>query len=159
MAEVTGTVEVAMNPNKYGKFSILVNEKWYNTNPEWIVNKPVKGDTVIFDDGGKTYIKNLRITGGSHGHSPAPAKAATGGYSTLGVELGHAANIATQMAINSFTASEMGSTEYYDFFVTHTEKVFEIMSALKYKHTHKVELPKATVLAPVATDDVADIFK
>lgn len=61
MALVTGQVEqVSTN---FGKFGIKINGSWYNTKLEWMSGKPtpVAGDTVTFDDGGKTYIKGLKI--------------------------------------------------------------------------------------------------
>lgn len=64
MAIVKGVVEVA-SINKWGKFNMLVNEMWYSTKPEWLSVKPTSGQTVEFDDGGKNYIKNLRIVEGS----------------------------------------------------------------------------------------------
>ena len=36
MATVTGTVEAALIPNKWGKNSILVEEKWYSTDPQYM---------------------------------------------------------------------------------------------------------------------------
>jgi hypothetical protein len=68
MALVTGTVD-ATNDN-YGKVNINVAGKWYSTKREWWKgNDPVVGDNVTFDDGGRNYIKNYKVSSGA----PAPA--------------------------------------------------------------------------------------
>ena len=63
MAIVNGTVEAIST--KFGKFGICVEGKWYNTNPEWLSVKPEKGDVVEFDDGGRNYIKKLKVISGA----------------------------------------------------------------------------------------------
>ena len=106
MATVTGTVEAALIPNKWGKNSILVGEVWYSTDPKYMTGDiPRKGDVVEFDSGktGK-YINNLTVTSKGAG-SASSAKSAGGGYSNLGVELGHASNVAKDMA-NAFFSEE-----------------------------------------------------
>lgn len=80
MAKVTGVVEKLSS--NFGKFGMLVNGKWHNTNPEWLKVKPNEGDTVEFDDGDRNYIKNLRVVSGGTGAAPAAAGSApkAGGY-------------------------------------------------------------------------------
>jgi len=57
MATVSGVVErVSTN---YGKYSVLINGKWYGTKQEWVKVKPVAGDMITFDDGGKNFFKNV----------------------------------------------------------------------------------------------------
>lgn len=58
MSTVTGNVK-AKSANKFG-FGIMVNDKWYNSKYEI---KAEKGDVVEFDDGGKNYIKGLKVSG------------------------------------------------------------------------------------------------
>lgn len=66
MSTVTGTVEAVSK--KYGKFSILLDDVWYNTKEEWAPNPaPNKGDTVEFDNGGSKFIQRLKITGEGSG--------------------------------------------------------------------------------------------
>lgn len=72
MAIVKGVVE-RKNDN-YGKVNICVNGSWYSTKPEWIKAEPNQGDQVEFDDGGRNYIKNIRITGGTAGSAAGAAK-------------------------------------------------------------------------------------
>jgi len=79
MSTVRGTVDKVNIPDQYGKASILVNGKWYNTRPDWLPTTPSQGDTVEFDDGGRNYIKKLKVvsSGGpvassSSGNTPTP---------------------------------------------------------------------------------------
>lgn len=162
MAIVNGVVEVALNPNKYGKFAMVVNEAWYSTNPEWLENKPNKGDTVSFDDKGKKYIHNLTITGKG---VPTATHSSSGksGYSTLGVELGHASKLAMDMTLASGRVS--GDDEFYRFWIEHTQKVHTVMTNLKrkYEGSDKAEeAPASAVIKgatkPSATDGMDDIF-
>lgn len=82
MGMITGEVEAIST--KFGKFGILVGGKWYNTNPEWINgDKPNKGDTVEFDDGGRNYLKKLKILGG--GSAPSASAPSGSGGSSGGV--------------------------------------------------------------------------
>lgn len=82
MPIVRGTVERINNPDQFGKCSMLVVGKWYSTKPEWLKVVVNKGDNVEFDDGGKNYIKQLKVVGGNTGSYPndsvAPKQAAFG---------------------------------------------------------------------------------
>jgi hypothetical protein len=133
MGMVKGLVENVST--KYDKYSVQVNGTWYNTKMEYAKVKPNKGDLVEFDDGGAKFTKNMKIVtagaGGVYG-SPKPS-AGKGSYSSLGVELGHAANLAMQMALAEAKTSslEIGSTAFYKEFVTHTRKVKAIMQGLR----------------------------
>lgn len=79
MAIVTGTIE-RTNDN-YGKFNMAVNGKWYSTKPEWLSVVPNQGDTVEFDDGGRNYIKKLRVVGGG-GSTPTATTPASSEQTT-----------------------------------------------------------------------------
>jgi hypothetical protein len=69
MSTVNGVVK-AKSANKFG-FGIMVNDKWYNSKSEISCNK---GDEVEFDDGGKAYVRDLKVTKGGSG-----ATASSGG--------------------------------------------------------------------------------
>ena len=165
MSKVNGVVEAAMAPNKWGKNSILIGETWYSTDPAYMKTPmPTKGDVVEFDDGGKKYINNLRIVSKGEG----AAKSSGSNYSHLGVELGHASNIAKDMAIAADI--EVGSDEWYKFWMTHTQKVYSTMKALrnKFEAPPVVHNPDVVVLtgaakpssSPVeASEDISDIFQ
>ena len=81
MSTINGVVK-AKSANKFG-FGIMVNDKWYNSKFEINVEK---GDEVEFDDGGKAYVRELKVTkagGGAPtgGGSPMASKGAGGtGY-------------------------------------------------------------------------------
>ena len=132
MAIVTGVAEVVMNPNKWGKISICVDGNWYSTDPKyvkWAI--PNSGDEVSFDSGGTgKYLNNLTIVGKGSG-DPAKSSPAKGGYSNLGVELGHASNVAKDMANTFFSETEIGSEEWYTYWVEHTQKVYATMKKLR----------------------------
>ena len=64
MSTVTGVVK-AKSANKFG-FGIMVNDKWYNSKFEINVEK---GDEVEFDDGGKSYVRDIKVTKGGGGSS------------------------------------------------------------------------------------------
>lgn len=142
MAQVKGIVEG--QHEKWEKWNILVNGTWYNTKLEWAKEKPVEGDEVEFDDGGRNYTKNLRIL--THGGGVTqPSKASSGGGFTakpkgnynLGVELGHASNVAKDMAIQASNAGlidNVGSDDWYKFWVTHTQKVYGVMKNLREQY-------------------------
>jgi hypothetical protein len=152
MALVTGTVEAAHS--KWDKWNILVNDKWYSTKLEYARAKPGKGAVVEFDDGGAKFTKNLRVISEGEpypsGGYPSPSpKSGTKTYSNLGVELGHASNVAKDMAIHYslHVDIEIGSPEWYKYWVTHTEKVYNVMKALRYKY----EIPP-----PIVNDSSTD---
>lgn len=131
MAKVTGMVEAVST--KYDKYSIMVNGNWYGTKMEYADVRPEKGDIVEFDDGGKKYTSRMKITtkaaGGSYGSPKPSAGGARGGYSNLGVELGHAANLAMQVVLAG--PEEAGTTEFYKDFASNTRKCYAIMKGLR----------------------------
>lgn len=73
MGNITGIVK-AKSANKFG-FGIMVNDKWYNSKYEISCNK---GDEVEFDDGGKAYVKDLKVVGAGAGASGVAAASAAG---------------------------------------------------------------------------------
>ena len=62
MSTVNGVVK-AKSANKFG-FGVMVNDKWYNSKFEINCDK---GDEVEFDDGGKAYVRDLKVTKGGGG--------------------------------------------------------------------------------------------
>jgi hypothetical protein len=142
MTAINGTVEAISN--KYaGKIGVLINEKWYNSKLEYLKVTPQKGDVLSFDDGGKNYLNNLEVVGSD----PSATSKPSGGYTAsppakkwnnLGVELGHASNVAKDMANTAATQGThtfiIGDEGWYKFWVMHTEKVFSVMTKLRAKH-------------------------
>ena len=80
MSTVNGVVK-AKSANKFG-FGIMVNDKWYNSKYEIGCDK---GDEVEFDDGGKAYVRDLKVTkagsGAPTGGGSPMASKGTGGTS------------------------------------------------------------------------------
>lgn len=97
MAKVSGVVEAVST--KFGKFGINVGGKWYNTNPDWIDVQPNKGDEVEFDDGGRNYIKGIKIVGASSG-TPAPSTPARSAPASSGGRTFPVAPTAPERTIN-----------------------------------------------------------
>ncbi len=64
--------------------------------------------------------------------------------STLGIELGHAANLAMDMTLRVYGGIDVGTPDFYKFFANHTEKVFQIMKKLREAH-EKGAVPEALV--------------
>jgi hypothetical protein len=125
MATVTGVVERYIPSNKYGKSSLQVNGNWYNTKPEWLGAVVAEGNSVTFDDGGKNYIKSLKVV------DSTVAPALTRKNTNIGVELGHASKLALDICCASGTALLPGSDEWYKKWMTHTERVYRYMTKMK----------------------------
>jgi len=134
MAIVTGVVEAVST--KFDKYSIQVGGTWYSTKMEWAKVQPEKGAEVSFDNGGGKFMKNVKIISGGSGGS-AGASPAKGGFSTLGVELGHAANLAMQVSLHG-SPGAAGSPEFYKFFVEQTQTIYKVMKGLR-KHYEEGE--------------------
>jgi hypothetical protein len=176
---IQGVVEVCLNPNQWGKLAVLVDGNWYGTGLDQVnFTIPAKGDMITFN-GGKTgkYLNAVKIVSSGHevaeyehgaGGSPktagsapraAPAKATGGGYSTLGVEIGHASNIASAMAMAKFKPDEVGSASYYHFFLEHTQQVYRMVKGLKEKIVDGSSPVPPEVTEVADSDDLSDIFK
>jgi hypothetical protein len=159
--KVTGTVEAVST--KYGKYSILVNEQWYGTKQEWSDCQPNRGDVVEFDNGGGKFTKNMTIT--SHGDG-APSSGSSSskskggkGYSNLGVELGHAANLAMTVTLaRPWSPEELGSPKMYKSWLTETETVHALMAKLRAKHEGADSPSVPVVEAKVPSLEEEDLF-
>jgi hypothetical protein len=88
MSEVTGVVQ-AMS-NKFDKFSILLdNDVWYSSKFDISCNK---GDTVLFEDGGKKYCQRLKVVtegagGSTHAVTPRASTSGGGGGGTTAARI------------------------------------------------------------------------
>lgn len=127
MAQVTGVVEAV--GNKFGKFSVLINETWYGTKEEWAPTpRPDKGDTITFDDGGSKFLKKCKIVGAGASAAASPAGRS---YSNVGVEVGHASNLAMRVVERMDILP--GSDDMYKAFIEHTLKIHRVMSSIRKK--------------------------
>jgi hypothetical protein len=132
MAQVTGTVEKVNFPDRYGKFSMLVGERWFNSKPEWLRDKPGEGDQVEFDDKGKNYINELKIVSKGSGSPSKSFKGYSKGRDNLlGIELGHASKLAMDMTLASHDFERVGDDDFYRFWLDQTQKVYTHMKNLK----------------------------
>ena len=93
-------------------------------------------------------VKNLGggtlPTASMAGKPYAPAAKA---YSTLGVELGHASNLAMEMCLKMDKEITPGTDEFYKAWVHHTDKIFTIMQKIRASK-EGVAVPEAKVAAP-----------
>jgi hypothetical protein len=140
----TGVIEAISH--KYDKFAILYNGNWFNTKKEYAEEWPVMpavGDEISWDDGGKKYLGKMKIVKKNVAPSGASAPP-SGGYSSIGVEIGHASKLAMDMALA--TSMQVASKEFYKFWAEETLKVHGMMTKLKAKAS-------APAVAPASTEE------
>jgi hypothetical protein len=134
MAIVTGVVEGVST--KYDKYSVLVGGTWYATKMEWATVKPERGDLVSFDNKGAKFLNNVKITSKA---GYAGANAAAGGSSgsssppknfNLGVELGHASNLAMRITERKWGDID-DVTSFLDDWEGITQSVYARMQRLR----------------------------
>lgn len=179
MSQVQGVVEAVST--KFGKFSIIVNDTWYNTKQEYAPSiLPDKGDSVEFDDGGKNYLKYLKVVKRGEGETqPGGASAQSGNtgkapqrFSNLGVELGHASNLAMRVCEKHNSGSSID--DYLDNWEDLTLDIYKRMSTMRkrleggpieekansdlQKEVEKVEARSAPKPKPEPVTDDDDLF-
>jgi hypothetical protein len=151
MATVNGTVTAVST--KWDKYSVQIDgAAWYGTKIEWAKVKPENGDVIEFDDGGGKFTKNIKIlTAGDRSTTALPS---AGGKkwtpNNLGVELGHASNLAmtVTLAVNDLPP---GSPAFYKFWMTQTETVYKVMKGLRAKYEAgdvAVDIPEGASFEP-----------
>lgn len=158
MPNVTGTVQ---SKSRKGN-SIQVDGEWYSVfaaadmPAEWKDEVSFNWD---YDKSGK--YRNIAkgtvkvLNSGGGGETRTVSK----GFSNLGVELGHASNVAKDMAIAKFPSEEVGSTAFYKFWLDETQKVYDLMKGLRTKYEGggtKTATPVAETEPDLVTTD--DIF-
>jgi hypothetical protein len=112
----------------------------------------------------KGTMKLTGIGGSAGGTAGATAGRAPYKANNIGVELGHASNNATQMALAwaSKNSTVIGSPEFYKFWLDTTQDIYQMMKGLRASHEEgglkvaDVPAPAAPVAAPVVTD--SDLF-
>ena len=160
MDKVTGVVE---SKSRKGN-GIKVNGEWYSTYSAADLNHIEWKDSVEFLYEQKGKYRNIKgkvektASGGGapSGTRSLPASGG-GGYSSIGVELGHAANLAMRMMEQAAAESErVGSPEYYKQFVTYTTDMYKVMKAIRAK-VESGDISAAPPPPPAAPEpDVAD---
>jgi hypothetical protein len=176
MTQHTGIIEFVSH--KYDKYAIKLEgqEGWYNTKQEYADEwdyKPKQGDEVTFDDGGKKYFSKHKVLKQSAGVAPSGGKSKGGGWSNVGVEVGHASNLAMRVMEQRLAgvASEptVGSTEYWKQFAQDTMKIHGLMAKIKDSVEGKTEAVPAKEAEPaqpevykspdpVKSNELDDIF-
>lgn len=163
MEKVTGLVE---SKSRKGN-SIKVNGEWYSVFSSADMPAEWK-DTVDFlwepdKTGAYKNIKKGTIKVLSGGDSGAPS--GSSGYTppkfnNLGVELGHAANLAMEMTLQSSHGGEgqVGSTEMYKFWMEHTDNIYKMMKGLRAKYEDAPKVEAAKVAAVEATKEADPRF-
>jgi hypothetical protein len=145
--------------------SIKIDGDWYGCFSPADLNHVEWKDEVKFSWEPKGEYKNIKgpvvvvgsDSGGGGGSSAAPVR-----NGNLGVELGHASNLAMRMMEqNASLGCAVGSTDYYKKFAEYTVDMYRVMQGLRVK----VSAPdfssdaKMTVVEPVPVDaTVEDIF-
>lgn len=162
MYKVKGVISARYDNEK--NVALVVNGAKYTAYMgKGIPSEAQKGAEVEFDAIDKGDFKNVKgsfkvlgTSSSTGGHSPSSSSGSRAGYSNLGVELGHAANLAWSMMVNKTDPTKQGDDAFYAEFVTHTEKVYKVMKGLRKKFEEgKDAAPSAPTPAPVA-EPVAD---
>ena len=156
MEKVAGKVE---SKSRKGN-SIKVNGDWYSTFKAEDLSHVEWKDEVEFLYEQKGQYKNIKgrvtKTGSSGGASNASNNSGgggnRGGYSSVGVELGHAANLAMRMMeqVEEGVSPIVGTPEYYKQFIEYTESMYKVMKAVRAKVESGGESPAP---APAKSDD------
>lgn len=132
MAIVTGIVEGVST--KYDKYSVLVNGTWYATKMEWATVKPEKGDNITFDNKGAKYLNSVKINNKGHAQ-PAGSSVGSGPSKNfnLGVELGHASNLAMRMTefLQEGSGKDSSANEFLDIWERNTALIYARMQRLR----------------------------
>lgn len=156
MAKVTGQVQAVST--KFSKVSVMVDDTWYATKQEWFKGPmPNKGDEVEFDNGGGKFLKHFRIVGESSGQAAPRSFKAT----SLGVELGHAANLAMGTMASDH---DFDTDEDYKKFAERTTKFYEVMKSIRSFHEEQLKEKEAVAdktekfLSESKTKGEGDIF-
>ena len=133
MAIVNGVVKAVST--KYDKYSIKVGDTWYGTKMEWATVKPEPGESVTFENGGGKFTKNMKIT--SQGSVQPAGKtdatpSAPKNYS-LGVELGHASNLAMRMTeyLSEDQGANTSPNAFLDLWERNTMLIYSRMQRLR----------------------------
>jgi hypothetical protein len=159
MDTMTGVVDAVRKDRK----GLCINDVWYSSWDPISVNR---GDEVLFNFVKKGQYNNIkgkvRVTG--KGTAPASSPRSGGGYSNIGVEIGHASNLAMRTMEQTVTYGEsipeVGSSEYYKMFAERTIEIYNLMKGIRAKVEGKSEDSdlKADANAANKTEEEDDLF-
>lgn len=128
METISGVVDAVRKDRK----GLCINDVWYSS---WEALTCNKGDDVVFNFIVKGRFNNIKgkvnVASTSAATSSGGASSG-GGYSNLGVELGHASNLAMRMMEQEKWDVEMvGSKEYFSAFTRYTMDVYKVMKQVR----------------------------
>lgn len=146
MAALTGTVASKARNGS----SIKIGDDWYGAFKGKGLETVEQGHTVQiewdFDKTGKyRNIKSVMVVGGTARPAQAAGGSSGGGYSNLGVELGHASKLAMDMVLNMSDPRNVGDDDFYSEWIKHTRKVYKSMHALRTEFSKPQEAAPAEV--------------
>lgn len=144
MATITGTVASKARNGS----SIKIGDDWYGAFKGKGLESIEQGHTVQvdwdFDKTGKyRNIKSISVVGGSP-RAASTSSPSNGGYSNLGVELGHASKLAMDLVVGMYDPRDIGSDDFYGDWLKHTRKIYKSMSALRAEMSKPAETPAAS---------------
>lgn len=152
MEKVVGNVE---SKSRKGN-GIKVDGEWYSTRtPAELAHIEWKDDVeFLYEQNGKyRNIKGKVTKVGGGSSSGGGSRPAGGGYSNVGVEVGHAANLAIRMMEQGDEKHEVGSPDYYKTFTEYTVNMYKVMKAIRAK----VEASGEDKPAPASKSAASDI--
>ena len=159
MPTIAGNVE---SKSRKGN-SIKVDGNWYGCFKSADLDHVEWKDDVKFSYEVKGDYRNIKgpVTTGAASSSPAASGGKpSGGFSNVGVELGHAANLAMRMMEQDNEVDAVGSTAYYKQFSVYTEDMYKLMKALRVKVSapeYTSDVKPTAPKAPEVSDD-EDLF-
>jgi hypothetical protein len=164
MEKISGVVE---SKSRKGN-SIKVGGEWYSCFNASDLNHVIWKDSVEFMYVQKGQYRNIKgkveilAGGGGASSSGGGGSRSAGGYSNLGVELGHASNLAMKVMEQMVTVSDIqvGSADYYTQFIEQTEKMYTIMKGIRGKYEAEDAKPKVAdkpSVAPASSSAVEEM--
>ena len=161
METISGEVAAVRKDGK----GLCIDDVWYSS---WDKLKVERGDNVVFNYVTKGTFNNIKGAVRISTSAPAAGKAGPRPNNLLGVELGHASNLAQRMLELHYTNSQVDveSKEYLKHFASQTLKVYEVMQNIRQaiankdaKVEEKKEVPSDNphLTAPAKSDDL-DLF-
>lgn len=155
MEKVTGTIA---SKSRKGN-SIKIGDDWYSTFSADDLNHVNWKDEVEFLYEQKGQYKNIKGKVQLVGSGASPSKSgggSGGGYSSIGVELGHAANLAMRMMEQQAGDANVGSADYYKEFTEHTVNMYKVMKAIRAKVEASGGEAKSETKTPAPSTDISD---
>ncbi len=156
---MTNVVTGVVQSKRRDGAGIQVNGEWYSSYQGKGLESVQTGHHVEFTwapskDGRFKNIKSIAITGGAPkygagipGAVPAASSNKSGGYSNVGVELGHASKLAWELALQAH--ENPASDEFYKYWIEHTQKVYRAMSKLRTLIQSEAAAPAPKSTGPV----------